>query len=218
LLFQLLKAAIKFCPEIKETMNRPKSRNENIVVQEMEKEILIYDLKTNKAFCLNETSALIWNLCDGKNSIAEVSRILTKKLKQPITEDFVWLALDNFKKDNLLEQNEQFEINFNGLSRRQVIKKVGLASLAALPVIASVTVPASGAAGSCVPLGNLCRPGGSVGNCCRGQAFCEGVCQACLVSGTNILNCNINSVVCGFCSYVCCSGTAMFSGGLCTCN
>ncbi|MBX7171611.1 MAG: PqqD family protein [Pyrinomonadaceae bacterium] len=122
-------------------MNYPKTRNENIVVQEMEKEILIYDLKTNKAFCLNETSAIIYQLCDGKNSVAEITLALNQNLNQSVSEDLVWLALDNFKKDNLLENNEQFEINFKGLSRRQVIKKIGLASMIALPVIASVVAP-----------------------------------------------------------------------------
>ncbi len=93
--------------------DNPKSRIENIVVQEFAKEILIYDLKTNKAFCLNETSAMIYQLCDGKRSVAEISQILTKKLNQPMTEDLIWLALDNFKKDNLLEENEKFEIDFD---------------------------------------------------------------------------------------------------------
>lgn len=124
-------------------MNYPKTRNENIVVQEMEKEILIYDLKTNKALCLNETSALIYQLCNGSRTVAEISRMMGQKSNESISEDLVWLALDNFKKDNLLENNEQFEINFKGLSRRQVIKKVGLASMVALPVIASIVAPSA---------------------------------------------------------------------------
>ena len=43
----------------------PKARKENLVVQESNGEVLIYDLDTNKAFCLNETSALVWQACDG---------------------------------------------------------------------------------------------------------------------------------------------------------
>jgi len=129
-------------------MKKPKTRSENIVVQEMEKEILIYDLETNKAFCLNETSAIIYNLCDGKNSVLEISESSSLILNQPITEDLVWLALDSFKKDDLLEEGEQFEIDFKGLNRRQVIKKVGLASMAALPVIASVVAPNAAMAAS----------------------------------------------------------------------
>lgn len=132
-------------------MNTPKTRNENIVVQEMENEILIYDLQTEKAFCLNETSAIIYNLCDGKNSVSEISKSSSRIMNQPITEDLVWLALDNFKKDNLLDENKKIEIDFKGLSRRQVIKKVGLASMAALPVIASVVAPNAAMAGSLLP-------------------------------------------------------------------
>lgn len=144
-------------------MNKPKSRTENIVVQEMNKEILIYDLKTNQAFCLNETSATIYQLCDGKNSVTEISQTLNKLLKQPITEDVVWLALNDFKKDNLLEQSEQFEINFNGLNRRQIIKKIGFASMILLPVISSIVAPnAAMAASGCVNPGGV-APGNFIG-------------------------------------------------------
>ena len=129
-------------------MNKPKTRNENIVVQEMEQEILIYDLKENKALCLNETSALIYQLCNGKRTIQEIADAMSIKLNKLVSEDLIWLALDNFKKDNLLENNEQFEINFNGLSRRQVIKKIGLASMIALPVAASIVAPNAAMAAS----------------------------------------------------------------------
>jgi hypothetical protein len=75
----------------------PTSRQSDIVVQELKGEILIYDLKINKAFCLNETSALVYGLCDGNNSVKDISNQLSKKLKQPVTEDLVWLALDQMK-------------------------------------------------------------------------------------------------------------------------
>ena len=138
-------------------MNTPKTRNENIVVQEMDNEILIYDLKENKAFCLNETSAMIWQLCDGKHSIAEMSLSLSKKLNQPMTDDLIWLALDNFKKDNLLEDSQKFEIDFNGLTRRQVVKKIGFSSLIVLPVIASLVAPAAAATASLLPNTAACN-------------------------------------------------------------
>ena len=40
----------------------PRSRRNDLVVQEMDGEILIYNLTENKAFSLNETSALVWEL------------------------------------------------------------------------------------------------------------------------------------------------------------
>ncbi len=136
-------------------MNKlPQSRQFDIVVQDLQSEVLIYDLRTNKAFCLNETSSMIWQLCEGKYSVKQISQSISQKLNKPITEDLVWLALDQFKRDGLLENNNAFEINFSGLNRRQVIKKIGFASLVALPVISSIVVPnaamaASGLAAVC---------------------------------------------------------------------
>ena len=59
-------------------MNNPKSRNNEIVVQEADKELLIYDLTTNKAMMLNETSAIIWQMCDGKTTVGQMSGQLAK--------------------------------------------------------------------------------------------------------------------------------------------
>src|SRR5262249_41926159 len=115
----------------------PQARKNNIVVQELNNETLIYDLKTNKAYCLNHTSALIWNLCDGTNSVTEISHILSQKMNQLVNDDLVWLALDQLKSDNLLEQSNEFKINYQGLTRREVIRKIGFASLVTLPIISA---------------------------------------------------------------------------------
>ncbi len=72
----------------------PKAREENLVVQEFDGEVLIYDLNTNKAFSLNETSSLVWQLCDGDNSVSEISESISRKLDSPANEDLVWLALE----------------------------------------------------------------------------------------------------------------------------
>lgn len=146
----------------------PLSRKEDIVVQELDGEVLIYDLKDNKAFCLNETSALVWQMCDGENSISEISKGLSKKLNSPANEDLVWLALDQLKKEKLIENEVETPASFAGMNRRDVIKKVGLASMIALPVVAGLVAPtAANAASVCVK--NVCQPPGSVCAGCNGQ-------------------------------------------------
>jgi hypothetical protein len=165
-------------------MNTPKTRNDNIVVQEIDKELLIYDLKENKAFCLNETSALIWQLCDGSNSMAEISKFAGKKLNQNISEDLIWLALDEFKKCSLLEESEKFEIDFNGLNRRQIIKKVGLASMIALPIVSSIVAPTAAHAlsGNCTVNFN-----GFQGTCPLATDRCvDNFCVPCTPSGSPV--------------------------------
>ncbi len=57
---------------------KPLARSQDLVIQEMPGEILVYDLQTNKAHCLNETAAAIWKSCDGENSVGDISRLLGK--------------------------------------------------------------------------------------------------------------------------------------------
>ena len=180
---------------------KPLSRKENIVVQELEGEILVYDLSENKAFCLNETSALVWQACDGNKTPAEISSFISKQLNTPANEDLVWLALDELKKEKLIENGNELPNHFAGISRRDAIKKVGLSTLIALPVIVAVTSPAAAAAGSyCGATRNMtchCNLNGGVpggppaagGYCTDVDGACapspaSATCQCCVPMGT----------------------------------
>jgi len=147
----------------------PKARRKSVIMQELNGELLIYDSITHKAYCLNQTSSLIWRACDGESSVPEISENLSNQLRVPITDDLVWLALDQLKKDNLLENSDDVKVDFGGLSRREVIKKIGLASMVGLPVIASLVAPPASHAASCAPPGAACtfpRPDLCCSNCC----------------------------------------------------
>ena len=127
---------------------RPIARKSGLVVQEVPDEVLVYDLESNKAHCLNQSAAMIWKSCDGNNSVSEITKLVESQAGGKITEDFVWLAIDQLSENNLLE--EQIRSSFEGTSRREVIKKIGLASVIAIPVIASLVAPQSAlAAASC---------------------------------------------------------------------
>jgi hypothetical protein len=126
----------------------PQSRKNEIVVQDLNGEVLIYDLKSNKAFCLNETSALVWQACDGTKSVSEISQAISKKLNEPANEDLVWLALDQLKQENLLENSDEIASGFNGMSRREAIRKVGLGTMIALPFVTGLIAPSAAMAQS----------------------------------------------------------------------
>lgn len=119
----------------------PESRKQNIVVQQLEDEVLVYDLLKNKAFCLNKTSAVIWQSCNGERTIEEIAEVSGTTLNAAVTSEMVWLALEQFKKDNLLEENTGEMSLFNGMSRREVIRKVSAGSLIALPIVSSLVAP-----------------------------------------------------------------------------
>ena len=131
----------------------PIARNNGLVIQEMPDEVLVYDLDSNKAHCLNETAAFVWKSCDGSNSVADIVREFETNAGGRDSEDFVWLAIDQLHENGLMEAGT--ESQFAGQSRRDVLKKIGLASMVALPVIASLVTPQSVlAAGSCGCGGN----------------------------------------------------------------
>ena len=181
----------------------PSSRKENLVTQEFANETLIYDLQKNKALCLNETSAIIWQLCDGNKSVEQISREASDKLDLPVSKELVWLALDQLKRQNLLKQSEITENEFNTVSRRELVKKIGLSSMAALPVIVSIVAPTAVNAQSCV---GLVAPSGTVGpvtypDLNTGTPNAGDTCvarltaQCCSMTGNGGCSCNINSCI-----------------------
>lgn len=154
--------------------NNPLARQNGIVVQEMPDEVLVYDLDTNKAHCLNHSAAFVWKSCDGNNSVGDIVKQFEATGGGKVTEDFVWLAIDQLHENGLL-QNEVAP-KFQGQSRRQVLKTIGLASMVALPVIASLVAPTSAlAAVSCT---------------CTANSQCAG--RAC----PSTTNCNTTSGLC----------------------
>ncbi len=132
----------------------PVARKEGLVIQEMPQEVLVYDLDSNKAHCLNQTAALVWKSCDGKNSVADITKLVGADAGSSVPEDLVWLAIDQLSEKNLLAIS--LKADFKGSTRRDVIKKIGLAAVIGLPLVASLTAPTSVlAATSCTcPAGN----------------------------------------------------------------
>jgi hypothetical protein len=154
--------------------SRPLSRKDQLVVQEHDGEVLIYDLRNNKAFCLNTTAALVWQACDGKRDVSAISDHIAGALNQSDSQALVWLALDRLNKENLIEGETEFSNQYKGLTRREIIRKLGIGSMAALPVIASLVAPSPAhAASSCMaaPNGCLCQGGFTTGAFCTGMTF-----------------------------------------------
>lgn len=145
----------------------PTARRRGLVVQQVRNELLVYDLDTDRAHCLNETAAAVWRACDGKRPVAEIAAAAGSEIRQRLNEDAVWLAIDQLAEHRLLEG--QIERKFDPISRREAVRRIGMASMAALPVIASLAAPKSVfAAASCACEGQLS---------CVSQAGCPTYCN-----------------------------------------
>jgi hypothetical protein len=147
-------------------MKLPKIR-ENLLVQDLSNEILIYDLTTNKSYCLNETAKTVFNHCDGVKTFADIN----------LPEDIIYLSLDQLKKHNLLE--DDYASTFAGISRRDAIKKVGMGTMIALPFVVGITAPkAAQAASGLAQLGQPCNNNCVAPNQCTAQFGQGNVCRA----------------------------------------
>jgi len=136
----------------------PQRRNANIIVMDLDGEVLVYDERTNKAFCLNETSALVWELCDGQHSLSEISRSVGEKLNAAVDDGLVWLALEQLRQADLVEHEAVQPDSLVGLSRRQAIRKIGLTAMITLPLISSLVAPTPAHAASASPVAPIVTP------------------------------------------------------------
>jgi len=145
----------------------PLARKERLVVEQMADEVLVYDLTAHKAHCLNLTAAVVWQNCNGKNDISQIARIASRDLQANVSEEVVLLALNQLEKFKLLEKKKESHFSIPNISRREVMKRVGIVSAIALPVVASIIVPTAMANASCalVPCG--------VGGSCNAPCNCD---------------------------------------------
>jgi len=122
----------------------PQARQDKLLVREMGDEVVVYDLERHRAHCLTRTTALIWRLCDGQTTVAELTGRVEQELKSKVDEEVVWLVLNRLEQAHLLRELLLRPCEIAGISRRQAIS-VGLAGAASLLLnacgVESVTTP-----------------------------------------------------------------------------
>ena len=119
----------------------PQARTNDLVTQELPEEVLVYDLKDHKAHCLNQTAAAVWKHCDGKTSVLEMTALINRDFNQTMDEAAVWQAIGHLSKANLLEARVAPPAGIPRLGRREAIRRLGLGSAIAVPVVMSILAP-----------------------------------------------------------------------------
>lgn len=125
----------------------PVARRNDLIVEELPDEVLVYDLTTDKAHCLNRTAALIWKNCDGEKTESDIAALLQHELKTPMSAQVVTLGLEELAGYGLLQKDASAPPRVQ-VSRRRLIQNLGLTAALALPLIVSISAPAAAQAGS----------------------------------------------------------------------
>jgi hypothetical protein len=154
-------------------MNLPKARTTDIIEQEVGNELMIYDLRINNAYNLNETSKNVYKACDGKTTFDDF------KSRYKYTDDLIHFAIDQLSANNLIENYKS--VHFAGINRRDVIKKVGLSSMIALPMIAGIIAPSAANAAS----GGFAPGSRNLTETCNTSTDCTGAAPNCVGTTNN---------------------------------
>src|SRR5579862_8474372 len=144
-----------------------------VLTRELEDELLLYDLQTCRAYCLNKAAARIWLACDGGTTVAEIVRDQWARHNMP--ERMVLLALRRLERAKLLRSRTEFTKR-NAVSRREVLRGAGIVAGACVPLVTSLVVPPPAAAASCFPVLHSCT---NNLQCCSGHCGVSGVSLVC---------------------------------------
>jgi hypothetical protein len=145
----------------------PAARTEDLIVQEIADEVLVYDQRRHQAHCLNETAARVWRGLDGQSTARQVAARLSSQQGVEMSAAVVELAVDQLQRSGLLS-GAQAANAVSGVSRRAMLKRVGVGAAVALPVVASIVAPRAAQAATC---------GGPGATCSTSSQCCSGVCS-----------------------------------------
>lgn len=133
------------------------TRRDDLIVQKVGDEVIVYDVNSHRAHSLNRTASLVFEKLDGKRPVESVAKDLGKALGQPHSKELVAAAVNELTAADLLRPGA-------ALPRRSVLR--GLAA-GLLPVVVSIAVPTAASAQSCGALYAPCSYYGD-GTCCPG--------------------------------------------------
>jgi hypothetical protein len=146
----------------------PPARTNGLVVKTVADEVLVYDLQTHRAHSLNRVAAAVWRRCDGTRDVAAIAAELRREGTVPITEEVVRYALGKLGQAGLLAG----PVAVAGLTRREVMRRLGTAAAVALPAVTTIVAPTAAQAQSVVCVG-IEEPCTSDAQCCGGDCATE---------------------------------------------
>ncbi|MBD2482468.1 PqqD family peptide modification chaperone [Planktothrix sp. FACHB-1365] len=165
----------------------PVARTENLLLQDIGNELIIYDQDNNSSHCLTPLAVRVWELSNGQNTVNDIAHKLEKEFNLPGNSDvdmrgLVWLTLEELERYSLIQEYlRQPATNvIAGMSRRKAIKTAtlvgGFAIGSMFPVVKSIVAPepalASSGSGACRTERQTCNVQiegtNKQNNCCAG--------------------------------------------------
>lgn len=144
----------------------PIARTDELVIEELGDELLVYDLIRDEAHSLGAVAARVWNACDGRTTLEGMTAELDLD-HATVTE-----AVEGLRACNLLDEGPQDDgVTRRGFTLRTL--KIGAVATAA-PLIVSVAAPAAAMAVTEAFCQSISVTGHGCGDCHKfGCCCCE---------------------------------------------
>ena len=128
-------------------------RFDGLEIERASDEILALKPGAAQAYALNQTAAIVFDLCDGGHSKSEMASAIQHRTGLPADERVVDLALDGLVDAGLVALDASAPRP--GITRRALMRRLSLsaATMALLPVIQPIVAKPSAAASSPHPTG-----------------------------------------------------------------
>jgi hypothetical protein len=199
------KAAIKF----------PAARTDQLLVETIDDETVVYDLESKEAHCLKGLASFVFANADGRTSAQDLEQRAADALGAPVSAADVQDAIHQLDTCALLDTPLLVR---DGLSRRDVVRKAGYVGAAAVggTLITSILAPTAAMAASNVVTGCIgCGKNHDCtsNHCCQDSKGCN---QGCCVEKDN--SCHSCPTGCGALPNPPCSCTVQLSTCPCICG
>lgn len=162
----------------------PLARFDNLIVNDVDEGVLLYDESTHTIHQLNTVSRDVWRAATGETTIAGIAH------NTGLTVDMVQMALAKLADCGLLHDPTSAELLPPRQSRRALMRKA--AATAAIPVIVSVSAPLAARAASPGTVTMTC--GLIVPGCSNFAVCCTSYCRGngWEISSASLINCSDN--------------------------
>ena len=113
----------------------PHARRDDLLVESILDELLVYDTRSHRAHCLSAVAAAVWQACDGQSRVSDLGVKAGQVLGATCDEQVVWQALEELSTRDLLRQ--PIDPPAGGLDRRAFVRALGIV----IPLITTIVTP-----------------------------------------------------------------------------
>jgi hypothetical protein len=126
-------------------------RNDGLLSEQVDNELLVFNHATDEGHALNEAAAIVFRLCEGNTDRETMAAQLSKNTGLPNDPIIVDLALAELHDAGLISLDQAPQ----GISRRSVVRQLGLTVMAAAMLPLIETMVARTAIGQTAPTSPL---------------------------------------------------------------